>query len=635
MSVLKCTVCGGELEVNSDLTVGVCKFCDSMITIPKNLEKRKNLYNRAAFLRQNNEFDKAIEVYEEILKDDNTDAEAHWGLVLSKFGIEYVLDPKTQKRLPTCHRTQNKSILSDLDYLAAIENSDNESKKVIENQAKKINEVQNKILELSRNEEVYDIFICYKETDTLGNRTEDSIIAQELYYELIKKGYRVFFARKTLENRLGSEYEPIIFAALNSVKVMIVVGTKTENFNAVWVKNEWSRFIHISSTDSDKTIIPAYKGISPYELPAELSVFQSQDMSKIGFMQDLTDGIDRCMHKKIKDNLKNIQVEQPYEKQTLKRMIQNSETYLKLCDIDAANEVFEKITKEYPEEYKGWWGLILCKTKNFTEVIIDQTELNTWLKYAKQLAPKEDFQKLEEKYVEYTKKVSYLMADNDINRIKSMIDKNNEDINERKNSIKNLNNMMIIEEQKYNKLIENDDDEIINNKFNIIKIPICEIFGLAVHAVVIFLVTVVFKSIKSLKWSSLTSIIDTSIMVFILGYASLWIIGFLADKELLFTFFTAIPRVIGCKKNIKQIRLVKEKRKVDLETNLEGMKQKIATIQNEIDVLNNNIENCNKYLKCGKEKISEYWFSKACELFGVKKSFDKVIMEYRNIIYNH
>ena len=106
MAVLKCTVCGGELEVNEDMSVGVCKFCDSTLIIPKGLDKKGNLYNRAVFLRQNNEFDKAVSAYEDILKEDNTDSDAHWGLVLSKYGVEYVHDPRTGEHVPTCHRTQ-------------------------------------------------------------------------------------------------------------------------------------------------------------------------------------------------------------------------------------------------------------------------------------------------------------------------------------------------------------------------------------------------------------------------------------------------------------------------------------------------------------------------------------------------
>ena len=38
----------------------------------------------------------------------------------------------------------------------------------------------------------------------------------------------MFFSRITLESRLGQEYEPIIYAALRSSKVMIDNGTKPE-----------------------------------------------------------------------------------------------------------------------------------------------------------------------------------------------------------------------------------------------------------------------------------------------------------------------------------------------------------------------------------------------------------------------
>ena len=51
------------------------------------------------------------------------------------------------------------------------------------------------------------------------------------------KGYKVFFSRITLEDKLGMQYEPYIFAALNSAKVMLAFGTKYEYFHAVWVKN--------------------------------------------------------------------------------------------------------------------------------------------------------------------------------------------------------------------------------------------------------------------------------------------------------------------------------------------------------------------------------------------------------------
>ena len=110
------------------------------------------------------------------------------------------------------------------------------------------------------------------------------------------EGYKVFFSRITLEDKLGQEYEPYIFAALNSAKVMLVIGTKPEFFNAVWVKNEWNRYLALMKNDRKRVLIPCYRDMDPYDLPEELSSLQSQDMGKIGFMQDLIHGIKKVMN---------------------------------------------------------------------------------------------------------------------------------------------------------------------------------------------------------------------------------------------------------------------------------------------------------------------------------------------------
>ena len=139
------------------------------------------------------------------------------------------------------------------------------------------------------------MFICYKETDDNGQRTRDSQWAQDVYYGLTDAGYKVFFSRITLEDKLGQQYEPYIFAALNSAWVMVVIGSKPEYFNAVWVKNEWSRYLALMANDRTRLLIPCYRDMDPYDLPEELSALQSQDMSKIGFMQDLLRGVKKVL----------------------------------------------------------------------------------------------------------------------------------------------------------------------------------------------------------------------------------------------------------------------------------------------------------------------------------------------------
>lgn len=296
MSIFKCKICGGALEVDGALTVATCEYCGTKQTLPKlDDEHKANLYDRANHFRRNNDFDKAMGIYENILNEDSTDAEAYWSLVLCRWGIEYVEDPVSKKRVPTVNRAQFTSIFDDEDYKSAIEHADEYQKEIYESEAAAINEIQKGILAISEKEEPFDVFVCYKESDSSGRRTHDSVLATELYHELTREGFKVFFSRITLEDKLGIAYEPYIFAALHSSKVMVVIGTRPEHFNAVWVKNEWSRYLALIKSGARKTLIPAYRDMDPYDLPEEFSHLQAQDMSKLGFMQDLTRGIKKLL----------------------------------------------------------------------------------------------------------------------------------------------------------------------------------------------------------------------------------------------------------------------------------------------------------------------------------------------------
>ena len=229
MAIIKCKMCGGELILIDGASTAECEFCGSVQTIP-NLDDEKKLiqFERAERLRKQCEFDKAAGIYETIVADYRQEAEAYWGLVLCKYGIEYVDDPATDKKIPTCHRSSFDSILEDSDFEQALENADVMARKVYRDEAKQIEEIRKGIIAVSANEQPYDIFICYKETDENGDRTLDSVLAQDIYDALTEKGYRTFFARISLEDKLGQEYEPYIFAALNSAKIMLAVGTDYE-----------------------------------------------------------------------------------------------------------------------------------------------------------------------------------------------------------------------------------------------------------------------------------------------------------------------------------------------------------------------------------------------------------------------
>ncbi len=380
MANFKCKMCGAQLDVQQGQTIAVCSFCGSKQTVANaNDERKENLFNRANALRLNCEFDKAILSYQSILSIFPNEPEAYWGVCLCKYGIEYVDDPVTKRKKPTIHRVSFESILKDSDYLSALANADVIAKEEYQAEAQEIADIQKNILSISQKEEPFDIFICYKESDEKGKRTPDSVMAHEIYNELTEKGYKVFFARVTLESKLGSMYEPYIFAALNSAKIMLVIGTKKEYFEAVWVKNEWSRFIDLMRTRPDHYLIPCYKDMDAYEMPEEFLSFQAQDLSKLGFMQDLVRGIDKIMGKDVaapKAETKIIQTDV-----NVSALLKRAEILIGDSNYEKADGLLERVLDNDPTNSQAYLLKLVIELK-LTSVNDLKNQANTLEKYS-------------------------------------------------------------------------------------------------------------------------------------------------------------------------------------------------------------------------------------------------------------
>ena len=364
MSLFKCKMCGGTLEINPNETVATCEYCGTQQTLPKlDDDRMSNLYDRANHFRRNNEFDKAMGLYEQILNEDSTDAEAYWSLILCRYGIEYVEDLSSHRHIPTVNRTQYTSIFDDENYKSALQYADSCQKSIYEEEAKAINEIQKGILAISRQEEPFDVFICYKESDHNGRRTPDSVLANDLYHQLIQEGFQVFYSRITLEDKLGSAYEPYIFAALNSAKVMVVLGTRPEYFQSAWVKNEWNRYLSLIKQGQKKILIPAYKDMDPYDLPEEFSHLQAQDMSRLGFMTDLIRGVKKILQsdKPKVTIVKEIADNDDYDNVDAAPLLRRSFIFLEDGNWDNADRYCEKVLDIEPECAEAYLGKLMAE----------------------------------------------------------------------------------------------------------------------------------------------------------------------------------------------------------------------------------------------------------------------------------
>lgn len=353
--VFKCKMCDATLNIQAGEAVAVCEYCGSKQSLPRFSDERiMNLYSRADHYRKNNEFDKAQALYEQILEENTTDSEVYWSVILCKYGIEYVEEIGSNKRVPTINRTQVTSVLEESYYRLALENATPEQKAVYEEEAKTIDRIQKDILAISQKEEPFDIFICYKESDEQGRRTLDSVLAMDLYEKLTEEGFKVFYARVTLDDKFGEAYEPYIYAALQSSQVMIVAGTKPEHFNAVWVKNEWSRYLAMIKNGKKKTLIPAYRDMDPYDMPVEFSHLQALNMAELGFHQDMIHGIRKIFKNEAKTDSKPV-------KGNVKALVDRGFFLLEDGDWKHAGQCMQKALDASPRNAEAFLGMLMAE----------------------------------------------------------------------------------------------------------------------------------------------------------------------------------------------------------------------------------------------------------------------------------
>lgn len=394
MEVLECLKCKGQLQLDESGLIGKCLSCDTVYHFKAEKSSRIiALLNQANIARLRGDYDGAILTYQMAIKEDDTDADAYWGLVLSRFGIEYVEDEKTKTIKPTCRRTIPHSILEDSDFKKALENASETQRADLIEKANEIDILQKAIKEKIKTESDFDVFLCFKSTDENGGATEDRIIARTIYDELNKRGIKTFFSEISLKDRLGQDYEPIIYKALYTAKVFILIATKEEYIQAPWVRNEWARF---RDRISDEGLINAsfavFKDLKQSQLPA---IFKTQgvDLSKYpvgGYEVEIADNLETRLKQKkytsLNDNFQdmfkqNIVIEEKVvdllekklvgSRQTFDEKIERVVTYHEIGQKEKALKIIDEIIDEYPRKALGWFTKAKLLTENFGIDIVE------------------------------------------------------------------------------------------------------------------------------------------------------------------------------------------------------------------------------------------------------------------------
>lgn len=294
-SVNVCNICGANYEYRNGKWL--CPACGAYKAEEFSGEELTLLYHAAQALRLNS-FDMAEDLYADIIKKYPQNSLGYWGFVLSKYGIQYEID-SDGKSVPSCYQSTYVDFRKDPYFQKAVSLAEPQTKAYYTEQAERISEVCREWRqEASRYS--YDIFISFKATDDLGNETEDCREMQNLYTALTERGYKVFFSPVSMRMYAGKQYDAYIFNALDKAKVMILYGSRTEYFTSTWISNEWTRYLRkIERGEKDKnSLLIAYDGISPDDLPRPLRHLQALDAQKKTFYLDLFRTIDELMKPK-------------------------------------------------------------------------------------------------------------------------------------------------------------------------------------------------------------------------------------------------------------------------------------------------------------------------------------------------
>ena len=291
---LICKICGGPLR--DDGVFLECLACGAKYeSRAKKSQNEVMLYNAFDELRKG-EFEEAADSFGCIISKDKNSHEAYWGRALARAGVLFV-DDVDGKKVPTCHRISENSFLQDKDYLAAIEHCDGEVRENYILLGNKIEKIRTEWLNKASKEKPYDIFICYKDSDTENGieRTKDSYEAQNLYTYLTQAGYRVFFSRESLRDKIAEQYEPYIFNAIKTARVMIIYAQNPDYVVSTWVKNEWRRYAKLIAEGEkhSASLVVVYENFDPNLLPSSLKNRQCLDGSKKTFLGDLLRHIEK------------------------------------------------------------------------------------------------------------------------------------------------------------------------------------------------------------------------------------------------------------------------------------------------------------------------------------------------------
>ena len=154
---------------------------------------------------------------------------------------------------------------------------------------------------------------------------------------------------------------------------MLALGTSYDDYNDVWVKNEWNRYLEIAEKNKNKCLIPCYKDVDEYDIPKE---FAGLKVCQLG-NDDTFNNIMAEMANVVKPESVNQPAPEPEKAEPAEEIELEEIEIIEPVDINKlldegfsaisdknwkeANKLFFQVLDEEPDNSKAYWGQLLVQ----------------------------------------------------------------------------------------------------------------------------------------------------------------------------------------------------------------------------------------------------------------------------------
>ncbi|MDE6727002.1 MAG: hypothetical protein K2J80_03560, partial [Oscillospiraceae bacterium] len=259
MAAFICRMCGARLEIPNKTRTCKCNACGVSQSVPMlDSDDKQTACRNAERLRREGHYDKALELLSDLIRLSPADADLYWAAALCRYGVEFSISGNSL----SVTRRLAKSFLTDEDYISALRFAGKDQRRLMESAAAKIDEVRRRSAGTLGGHDV--VLVC-----------EDPAVRARIKAKLTGR-YNVLCG-------LNGDV-----SAVDTVKVLIVSGGCKADFEGDIIE---------AFANSGRMIIPVADGFPAEELPEKLRKYQAADTQKLGWENDIVNGLDMLFGK--------------------------------------------------------------------------------------------------------------------------------------------------------------------------------------------------------------------------------------------------------------------------------------------------------------------------------------------------